>query len=66
MPETWPTVDTAKRIAKRHGVHQVIVFSFYLGRYHYASYGKNASLCANAKRMADRLADFIEQGHLIR
>jgi hypothetical protein len=56
---TWPTVETAKRIAKRHGLQQVIVFGLHKGEYAYASYGATRALCDDAKRVADSFVDSL-------
>ena len=61
-----PSVETAKNIAKRHGKDEVVVFWIHGGDYGYASYGRNPQLCNEAQKIADRLADWIESGHLIR
>ena len=59
-----PTVNTAKRIAKRHGSDMVIVLHFKGDKYAYASYGQNSQLCREAQRIANGLFDSIREGRI--
>lgn len=60
-----PTVETARRIAKRHDSDMVIVFYFKGEAKGYASYGQNARLCKEAQRIADGLFDSIRRPRTI-
>ena len=51
-----PEVAVARDAAGRLGADRaVIVFTLPDGRFGYASYGKTRELCANARKLADRL-----------
>jgi hypothetical protein len=57
-----PQVAAARDAAKALGADRVvIVFTTPEGRFGYASFGRDKALCANARKLGDRLYEEVER-----